>query len=314
MKNQRLVVVHSPSSTVSKRYNHSVRPELLAISTNVQEIVLSDVPYVVARDKIIEELRDGDIVIAAGGDGLVNVTLDAVLTSGREVTCAVMPLGNFNDFGRAVNGRTHDLAKILSSQIVDFHPLDLIVNGRHELYGMQYITFGASAELTDWLNAPETRQLRRKLRGNSALFGAVCVLNYNKIFGSLGDIRSIIPSFERNGKTHNENNIGFMIGGIGGYFYPKPGNLHLFDQQFWFHYANLTGKAGRDVPYLTSWFGRRIPGEMSDHEKLLFREPIDLVTQVAGDKLLFENVREIACLRSKKPLRLYMPNANSLLR
>ncbi len=314
MKDQRLVVVHSPSSTASKRYDRIVRPALLRIDTNLREIVLDNVPYFTARTTISDELRDGDIVVAAGGDGLVNVVLDAALASDCAVSCAVIPLGNFNDFSRAVNGGVRDPSKILDSRIVDFHPLDLSVNGRHELYGMQYITFGASAKLTDWLNTPETRQLRRRLRGNSVLFGTICVLHYNKIFNSLGDMKSIMPSFDRNEKTYSENNIGFMLGGIGAYFQPEPGNLHLLDRQFWFHHATLTGKAARDVPYLTSWFGRHVPGSMTTRESLRFKQPANLIAQVAGDKLLFENVHEIACHRSEKPLRLYVPNAKDLLR
>lgn len=313
MANQRLVVVYSPGSTVSTKYDRTVRPALTKISSNLLEIILTDIPYFAAREKITKELQDGDIVIAAGGDGLVNVALDAALISGCKVTCAVMPLGNFNDFSRAINGNVHDLSRILTSQTVDFYPLDLIINGRHKLYGMQYITFGASAKLTDWLNTPETRLLRRKVRGNSVLFGTICVLNYNKIFGSLGDIKSIMPSFNRGKQIYSDNNIGFMLGGIGAYFQPGSGNLHLFDRQFWFHHATLTGKAAHDVPYLASWFGRHVPGDITTHEALRFDKPTHLIAQVAGDKLVFEDVDEITCERSQKPLRLFVPNAKNLL-
>lgn len=314
MESRRLVVVHSPRSTAAVRYNRTIHPLLKSISADVYEIALADIPYMDARATIADALRDDDVLVVAGGDGLVNVTLDAALTSGCDIDCAVVPLGNFNDFSRSINGNTHSLVKILASQIIEFHPLDLAINGRHMLYGMQYITFGASAKLTEWLNAPDTRRLRRQVRGNSVLFGAICVLNYTKIFGSLGDMRTVLPPFTRRGEMYYDNNIGFMLGRIGGYFHPEPGNLHLFNRQLWFHRANLTGKAARDVPYLTGWFGRHVPGEISDRETLLFKEPTELVAQVAGDKLVFDTVTEIACRRSEKPLRLFSPNADHLLR
>ena len=314
MQNRRLVVVHSPRSTAAARYDQTIKPALKSINAPLHEIALVDRPYPEARAAIAEVLQDGDIVVAAGGDGLVNVVLDAALTSGRAVDCAVVPLGNFNDFSRSINGNTRDPAKILDSQIIEFHPLELAINGQHQLYGMQYITFGVSAKLTEWLNAPATRRLRRRVRGNSVLFGAICVLNYNKIFGSLGNMETILPPFTRRGTVYHDNNIGFMLGGIGAYFRPEPGNLHLFNQQLWFHRATLTGKAARDVPYLSSWFGRHVPGEISDAETLVFEAPTKLIAQVAGDKLVFDKVTEISCRRSEKALRLFSPSANNLLR
>ncbi len=314
MHHQRIVVVHSPHSTAAARYNHKIKPALQKIASALHEIGLNNVPYFEARDIIAKVLRDGDVVVAAGGDGLVNVTLDAALASGQSVTCAVVPLGNFNDFSRAINGSSSDPAKILASQPVEFHPLDLAINGQHQLYGMQYITFGASAKLTEWLNAPATRRLRRRVGGNSVLFGTICMLNYAKIFGSLGSMETMLPNFTRNGKVYHDNNIGFMVGGIGAYFQPEPGNLHLFHRQLWFHRATLTGQASRDVPYLASWFGRRVPGDLTEGEILTFAQPARLVTQVAGDKLVFDDVTTIACVRSSKSLKLFAPNIDRLPR
>lgn len=312
MSFQRVVVVYSPNSTSAGRYQKSVRPKLFGILGELHEIELDNVPYFEAREKIAAKLRDDDLLIAAGGDGVTNVALDAALESGREVIFASIPLGNFNDFSHAINGRMKDPLKILRGPIVNFKPLDISVNGRHRLFVAQYITFGVSAKLTEFLNSPRARNLRQKVRGNGALFGTLCVLNYRKIFGDLGDMSKILPQFTRDGELYRDNNIGFMLGAIGTYFHPKNGDFHLRDNEFWFHRANLTGSAVRDVPYLTSWFGHGVPGEISGREELIFERPTDLITQVGGDKIDLKSVKSLSCSRSVRSLKIFAPRARTM--
>lgn len=310
---KRLVIVHSPKSTNAERYEKQIKPKLHKIFHNLHEIALENLPYIESRNAIVNIIKDNDVVIAAGGDGIANVAMDAVALSGKDIIFATTPLGNFNDFSRTVNGNITDPDKIINSDIINFHPLDLSINGEHFLYAGQYITLGATARLTDFLNSPKARQLRKKVGGNGTLFGALCAINYQRIFSWLGDMSNIMPTFHRNDQLYHDNNIGFMLGPIGGYFHPKAGVLHLNSDQFWFHHATLTGKALRDVPYITSWFGRNIPGELSSKETLVFDKATDLIAQVGGDKLILKSVTALSCKRSHKPIKLLAPAAHKML-
>lgn len=303
----RLLVIHSPKSTNSAVYKKKVLPVLRELEYELCEFPLIDMPYFEACEYVKQNILPGDIVLAAGGDGVTNVALDAAMQSGKDVSLAVLPLGNFNDFSHSLNGNIASPADILKSQTIDFHPLDLIVNDQHRLYAGQYITFGISAKLTDFLNSSAARKLRRKLRGSKMLFGAICALNYKRIIGRLGRNTLAVPEFTRHAKANTSNDVGFMIGPIGGYFQPKAGSFHLKADTFWYHYATLSGKAIRDIPYLASWFGKHLPGEVSTGEKLIFNNATTLHIQVGGDKLTLKDVKKIECRRAKHSIKVFAP-------
>ena len=83
---ERIVVIHSPNSTRAKKYN-KVSSELQAIAKarniKILDIVLDDLPYYQALKLICRDICDGDLVVAAGGDGVAQVTFNAVYLSSR---------------------------------------------------------------------------------------------------------------------------------------------------------------------------------------------------------------------------------------
>lgn len=301
----RLLVVYSPRSTNANYFERKIRPQLMELDYEVHFLTINNLPYFEARKKIADSILDGDTILAAGGDGIANVSLDGAMESGQNTTLAVAPLGNFNDFARSIDGSVNDVGKILKSDTFNFRPLDLSVNRHHLLYVAQYISFGITAHLTDYLNSDKTRDLRRRLRLSSTMFGVVSALNYNKIIHSLSDIS--LPTPKRNGRIITDNSLGFLLGPIGHYFGPAMGSYHQSDSQFWFHHAKIIGRASHDVPYISSWFGRNLPGVETDYEELTFAEPSKIVAQVSGDKLELNDVSEISCQRSQQSIRIHSP-------
>ena len=69
----RLVIVYSPKSTRARQYT-KVRADLQRQadikSWTINEIEITDLPYYQAVKKIAANIRDGDLVLAAGGDGI----------------------------------------------------------------------------------------------------------------------------------------------------------------------------------------------------------------------------------------------------
>lgn len=309
-KFSRLVSVHSPKSTRAAKYNSTIRPVLVKFaekhSVKFIEIPIVDLPYFMTRDIIERGLMDGDLIVAAGGDGIVNVTLDAAMSSQKDLILAAIPLGNVNDFTSVINSGITDPVTILDSKVVDFHPLDLSVNGEHELYSGQYISFGATTVLVDWLNSPEIRAARKKYRGNVARLMVLGGRNMGIISKNIATLK--IPSFRHEGKTVHKNSVGFFLGRTGKFFRPQNGRkFHKSSDEFWFHTDNFHGKTTRDTMKLTRWLLRGIPGKISTHEKLEFTAPTNLVCQVGGDNVLLENVSEVTCQRAKKPIKILAP-------
>lgn len=58
--------------------------------------------------KFAKLLKDGDLVIAAGGDATGVIAANAILKSEKDVTLAVLPYGNFNDLSRTLGTKTLD--------------------------------------------------------------------------------------------------------------------------------------------------------------------------------------------------------------
>ncbi len=305
MSSGRILVIYSPNSTNAVRFQRTILPQLEKIDYDYQLLPIVDLPYFQARQQIQAAIKDGDEVLAAGGDGIVNVSLDAALSSGKNVSFSVTALGNFNDFARSINGSITKINKVIQAPTIDFHPLDLSINREHLLYAAQYISLGVTARLTDYLNSDEARALRKKLRRSNTLFGMISAINYNKIFRNLSDIS--LPPATHDGRIICENSLGFMLGPIGHYFGPSQKSYHQDDADFWFHHAKLTGHSARDVPYISSWFGRNLPGDQTDYEEIVFDNPATVVSQVGGDKLDLENVSILSVQRSQKSLRLHTP-------
>ena len=299
----RVVVICSPKSTLFDKYNKEIKPIIAHFAdkngAELVEIPLVFVPYFTARELIGKSLADGDLVVAAGGDGVANVALDAAMMSGHDTTFAVVPLGNVNDFASSIYGRVRDPARILHGTTLDFYPLDLSINGEHKLFASQYISFGATTVLVDWLNSPAVRAARKKYRGNVArlmLFGA----------RNIGKISRAIAAMKLPDRV--DNSFGFFLGRTGKYFKLRASReLHHKPDKLIFHRDNFRGKVVLDAQKLTMWLLAGIPGKVSTCEKIELSAPCDMICQVGGDNVPLENVREIACRRAKKPLKILVP-------
>ena len=56
-------------------------------------------------DELAKILNDGDLVIAAGGDGTAAMAVNGVMRSGKDVALGVLGYGNFNDLARMLKAK-----------------------------------------------------------------------------------------------------------------------------------------------------------------------------------------------------------------
>lgn len=311
MKNiSRFVIIHSPKSTRAHKYDQKIRPQILKVAKENDfkfiEIPIVDMPYFLARDTIKKKLLDNDLVVAVGGDGLINVTLDAIISSDKKSTLATIPAGNINDFSSSINGRIKDPVKILSSGVMDFYPLELKINEEELIFSAQYISFGATTALVDWLNSPRIRRLRKRYRGNIILVGATGVFYMSQVSKNIAEMK--IPPIKHSGEILQKNSFGFFIGRTSKYFrLAKNQTFHNDKNEFLFHVDNFYGRTIRDLIKMTRWLIFGIPGEVSRVEKLKFETSADLVCQIGGDNIILKDVSELTCQRSKKSIKMIAP-------
>lgn len=104
---QRLLVIYNPNSS---QFIHikdeflSKLPELKGVI--IGKFAIKKAPFEENAANLKKVLKDGDLVIAAGGDATASVTVNAIIESKKDVTLAVLPYGNFNDLARTLGMMT----------------------------------------------------------------------------------------------------------------------------------------------------------------------------------------------------------------
>jgi len=116
-------------------------------------------------------LNDGDLVIAAGGDGTASMAVNGVMQSEKDVTLGVLGYGNFNDFARMlktkraveyggeyVGGVTEIVERFEAGKTKEIYPLEVRLDGKHWRYAPCYVSLGLFAESTAVFDEPKVRE------------------------------------------------------------------------------------------------------------------------------------------------------------
>lgn len=307
---QRLIIVHSLSATRARYYGYVLAKLNEVAKRNswpVEQISLDDVPYGQAVRLISGQLCNGDLVVAAGGDGVAQATFQAVDRAGQDIIFATIPLGNGNDISRAFNGRRRSVAAILNQSVVDFYPLNIVVDGRLIFNLASYITFGATTVLVDYLNQTSTRRLRRALRGLTPA-ASVPVTKLAVISRQINELE--FPDFRRDQTTMADDSIGFFVIPAAHNILRLPKDVRLASSEFFFHHGATKGKnLARKIIMAGAWTVK-FPGEMTELEELDFGEhQTDIVANVSGDNINLGPVRRISAIRSTRAVKILFNNS-----
>lgn len=302
---KRIVVVFSHHSTKAKRY-HQVRDRLIAtgqeLGWGLREVCLDNIPYHQVIERLSPELLDGDLVIAAGGDGIAQVTFQAVYQANRAIVYGTIPLGNGNDISRAFNGRHRSARAILNQSVVDYHPLNIVVDGKLTFSLASYVTFGATTVLVDCLNQTPIRRARRTLRRLSP--AASLPLNQlGKISRQIDRLE--FPDFYRDGRLIRDDSIGFFTISAAHNVLRLPKDIRLARSEFFFHHAMTKGKnLGQKILMAGLWTAK-LPGVLTDLEELKFtNNQVDIIANISGDNINLGPVKEMVAIRSSRPVRV----------
>lgn len=157
---RKLIVAYNPRSSKAK----AVEQEVLGPSRKLEgwlvgkyQVKPTDVDD--NAKELAKILNDGDLVIAAGGDGTAVIATNGVMLSGKDVTLGVLGYGNFNDMARMlgakraveyggeyVGGVTEIVQKFTDGKVREIYPLEVKVDGEHWRYVPCYVTLGLFAE------------------------------------------------------------------------------------------------------------------------------------------------------------------------
>ena len=304
---RRILIVHSLHSTRANRYD-LVRRDLAKLASErgwgLNETMLDNLPYYAAVKKVLSELADGDLVVAAGGDGIAQVSFNAVYfaKSKPNIIFTTIPLGNGNDISRAFNGRRRSVGAILSQPVTDFYPLNVAADGKIVLTVASYVTFGATTVLVDYLNRENGRRARQLLK-NLTPAAAIPVTKLPDISTAISQLD--FPDFNRDGTPLTDDSIGFFLIPAAHNILRLPKDITMASSEFFFHHATTKDKnlAGKII--MAGAWTLHFPGQMTELEELEFIDNTgDIIANVSGDNVNLGPIHHLSAIRSTRSVKV----------
>ncbi len=301
---QRLLIIYNPHSS---RYI-DVEKEVLSQARHLKgyalgKFTIKKAPFETNVASIKKILRDGDIVIAAGGDATAAVTANAIMESDKTVTFGVLPYGNFNDLARTLGAKSLDDFKLSehkgSLKPSKLYPLEILIDGKHWRYATCYVTIGMTAESVELFDEPSIRKNLQK--GHKSSWRSYIYLM--KWYFKNRHKKQFIPDFTLNGiKQHRKTSDYAAVNGRsmcrvmkGGYDYRVPKRFRSMTDRltnFW-----------RLFKLMAKSILSRTPGLETTGDKIEFLEPAKVSLQAEGEYHTFKDIKKIEIRKAEKCLR-----------
>lgn len=169
---RKLIVVYNPRSS----QHAAVTEEVLAPARKLSGWLVGKYEVKASglrenADDLAKILNDGDLVIAAGGDGTAAMAVNGIMRSGKDVVLGVLGYGNFNDLARMlkvkraveyggefIGGVSEIVERFVAGKVQEIYPLEALVDGKHWRYAPCYLSLGLFAESTVVFDEPKVRE------------------------------------------------------------------------------------------------------------------------------------------------------------
>lgn len=298
---KRLFIIYNPNSS---QYIH-VRSEILNQLTTIKGYLVGK--YEIEKtsfdgnaDRIAKILKDGDFVIATGGDATAAITANAIIKSKKDVTLSVLPYGNYNDLSRTL--RTKTLSDALNTKTVKkLYPLSIKIDGKLWRYATCYVTIGMTAEAVELFNEQKTRKKLQK--GHKSSWRSYLYLA--KWYFKNRRKKVFIPEFKLNGELQHKKTSDYAaVNGRSMSRIMKGGEDFLKPEVFRSETDRLATNFWRLTKLMTKSILSRVPGTDTTGDTLEFIKPSTVSLQAEGEPKVFENVSKIEIRKPKKCLKV----------
>ncbi len=290
---KRIVVVYNPRSS----HAGEVEREVLRKLDETARYEVADTDVDDNAKKLAKVIRDGDLVISAGGDATAVIGINGVMLSEKDATFAALPYGNFNDTARGLGWKRGrwSIEEVLRGETKKAWPLEMLIDGEHWRYDLAYFTVGMFAEATEIFDNPKYRVKLRTGRKSMVFSWGILVkwwmMNRRRRFLPK---EYVVDGVELKNTTDyvalNSTSMARVMRGkrwfLGQNFLRKVGEL-----------SGIFGLAGMMVPSVL----RIVPGEEVSQSVVEFGEPKEVMVQGGGEykriKLKKFEVRKEKCLK-----------------
>lgn len=284
----RLIIIYNPRSS---RFSE-VEQDVISRIRKLQGYVVGK--YEVAPTnlednikKLAKILRDGDLVLSAGGDATGIIASNAIIYSKKDATLAVLPYGNFNDLSRTL--RTKELEDIINNQNTQkLYPLDVLINGQHWRYATCYVTIGMTAKAVGIYNQPKMRAKLKKSFGRK-------VSSYTELskWYFKNRRKCLLPEFKLNSKLQPKKTSDYAAVNGRSMARVMKGREDYRDPIFFRSETDRLTSFYRLFKLMLKSIIFRIPGSSTKGDVLEFVKPSTITLQAEGESETINNVKTI---------------------
>lgn len=298
----RIVLVTNRNSSHAKRvYNEVIKPlSEVASEGNLIDYMIEQTSVADNIKSLSKIIKDDDLVISAGGDGTAVIAANAVLFSKNSgVTFGLLGYGNFNDIAGTFTGRFNNKIDALlenSNRTVDVYPLKIKVNGKLLRYSVLYTTIGLLAGAAGEFDKGKKRKMLKKGGANffSSLLSLLPYYVKNKK-------TNFIPEYLLNDEQKSRTTDYIAVNGPRMAKYFRTGKPLYKTDKFLRTTLNVS-RFIRTLPFVFRSLAKRMPGTLSDNDRLVFKKPTTIQLQTDGEYMKIKNVKTIEIEKSDVPL------------
>lgn len=246
-------------------------------------------------------LKDGDIVLSAGGDATGIIASNGILKSNKDATLAVLPYGNFNDLARTLGTmKFDDLDFKGQASRGTLYPLEIHVDGKFFRYATCYVTIGMTAEACELFDEPKFRKSMQK--GHKSSWRSYLALM--KWYFKNRHKKQFIPDFKLNGKPQHKKTSDYAaVNGRSMCRVMKGGDDYKTTCVFRSMTDRLTN-FWRLTKLMIAAILVRTPGDETTGDLLEFTHPATVELQAEGEYQVFKDIKTIKIRKSEKCLKV----------
>lgn len=301
----RLILVYNPNSSNFKR----VKKDILDTKENIfkgyelDEYTIKKIGFKNNVKNLKEIIKDGDLLLATGGDATAAIAANAIMESKKDATLAVLPYGNFNDLARTLGTmKLEDLDLTASNAVI--YPLEIYVDGEFWRYATCYVTIGMTARAVELFDEPKFRKYMQK--GHKSSWRSY--LELAKWYFKNRKKEDFLPEFTLNGHPTKKgvSDYAALSGKSmcrvmkGRYDFKKP-KIFRSKALKTVSFPHLFVLMVKSILY-------RTPGNETTGDILEFKNPATVELQAEGEYQIFENVKKIEVKKGSKCLKVIQKN------
>lgn len=306
----KLVLVYNPRSAHHELIKKEVLAETRTLSGwMVAKFEVKPLKMMENAERLARILDDGDLVIAAGGDGTATMTANGVLKSQKKVTLSVLGYGHFNDFARTLGttqpveyggeylgGVVEIVRKFENGETRKYYPLKVLVNGELWRYAICYLTLGMAAAATEIFDQKDVRKNIRKTSHPKSYFRiAKWYLRHRKG-------QEFLPPLKLNGieRAHTTDVIALNSP----YMAKVMRGDKWYEQTDQFAAGGFWLKKSRPLfKFMMRSMFKQIPLTEMDRLTVEFTEPASLMAQTEGEH---EKLSDVQTIEVEKDTEIYI--------